>query len=623
MRWLTLWGSLLAVCFAAVAAAAIYGARQDAAAAAREATSNLALMVATNVTRDLAHMDLSMRTVTDGLKRPDLAALSEELRYTVVFDRISDLEGVSLIVLTDASGRVVMNSGAPVASQLDLSHREYFQALSKPDSPERYVGGPIVSLLSNQWVVPVARRIERQDRSFGGVVVAALNVSYLEQLFRKLDLGPQGVIQLLRADGRILARYPGAPGSQRPQFDRSKLFDLYPAASAGHYQAIEQTDNIQRMYAYHAVGNFPLLVTVGLATTDIYAAWRQRAVIIGLILAASCLLTILLVWRLRRELRRRQSAERAALRNERRYRLLAENSVDTIVMSGPDGRVSYVSPAITDVLGWTPAEIEGRRIKDFVHHDHLAVLGEADDESDEPGRARTMTFPARHSNGAWIWLEARVRRLAEDIEGATYISNIRDVSGRKKAEQALEAVNAQLVAMAATDSLTNLSNRRRFDETLDREWRRAMRDATPLALLLIDADHFKSLNDSYGHQQGDVYLKSIARIIQDCIRRPGDMASRYGGEEFAVLLPNTGLDPAYDMAERIRGCIFDARIPHAIGADGVMTVSIGVYAQTPVDGQLAADLVKRADAALYAAKRSGRNRTCIFEGQLLQENDGG
>jgi diguanylate cyclase (GGDEF)-like protein/PAS domain S-box-containing protein len=370
------------------------------------------------------------------------------------------------------------------------------------------------------------------------------------------------------------------------------------------------------------VGDFPIVIAVGLAKDDVYAAWYAKALIISIIMGASCILMIVLVGMLLRELQRRQVAERVAIRNERRYRLLAENSVDTIVMSGLDGRVGYISPAIKDLLGWAPSEIEGCKIRDFIHPDHLAVLSEVSDDgsSDELGDPRTMTFLARHKSGTWVWLEARVRRLAEDIEGAAYISNVRDVSGRKKAEQALEAANAQLVAMAATDSLTNLSNRRRFDETLDREWRRAMRDQTPLALLLIDADHFKSLNDQYGHQQGDVYLKWIARLIQECIRRPGDMAARYGGEEFAVLLPHTGLVPAHDIAEKIRRCIYDARIPHIIGADGVMTVSIGVYAQTPVDGHQAADLVKRADAALYAAKREGRNRTCLFEGQLLHEN---
>jgi len=212
-----------------------------------------------------------------------------------------------------------------------------------------------------------------------------------------------------------------------------------------------------------------------------------------------------------------------------------------------------------------------------------------------------------------VWLEASVRRLPPETGDDRYVLTIRDVSRRKKIEDALAAENAQLQAMAVTDSLTSLANRRRFDEVLEREWRRARRDQSPLALLLIDADHFKALNDHYGHQHGDRYLRTLAQLIQGSLRRPADMAARYGGEEFAVLLPDTDLEGAYRIAEAIRQGAQDARLPHEKSDLGVMTVSIGVDAMVPEDGESPEALVRRADAALYAAKRQGRNRTCVDE----------
>lgn len=588
--------------------------------AARESTKNLALVVATTISRDIERIDLSLRRIVDVLKRDDLDALSDDVRHLVLFDNIAEARGLGVIVLADASGENVMDSMAVRPRALNVAHRDYFTEHRKPGAPELFIGQPVVSQLSKDWIIPVSRRVTLADGSFGGVVAGTIQISHLQETLKKLDLGQLGSVKLLRSDGLVLAQQPELAGLIGQKLDNPDLFKFYPAAPAGQYETQARSDGVQRIYAFHAVDAFPLVVAVGIANADVYAAWYAKAWIIGLILATSLAATLILVNALRRELLRRQSAERAASRNERRYRVLAENSADTIVMSGADGRISYVSPAIHDLLGWAPADIEGRYVTEFVHPDHHASLFDAQTDA---SNAMTMTVQGKNQSGGWVWVELRVRKLPEDIEGASFISNVRDVSRRKKAELALEAVNAQLAAMAATDSLTNLANRRRFDETLDREWRRSQRDGTELALLLIDADHFKALNDHYGHQQGDVYLKSIARIIRDCIRRPGDMAARIGGEEFAVLLPRTGLEGGWVMAEKIRLAIVEAAIPQRIGPDGVLTVSVGVHACMPKEGEQSDGLFKRADAALYAAKRQGRNRSCVFDGQLLAEGEPG
>jgi diguanylate cyclase (GGDEF)-like protein len=175
----------------------------------------------------------------------------------------------------------------------------------------------------------------------------------------------------------------------------------------------------------------------------------------------------------------------------------------------------------------------------------------------------------------------------------------REIGRRASAE-------AKLEELAITDSLTGLRNRRKFDEEIDTEWRRAARQRTPLALLMIDADHFKLFNDTHGHQAGDQVLVGIAICISDSIRRAGDCAARYGGEEFAVLLPGCDAADAFKLAETIR-----TKVMHWSEGETASTVSVGVASLTPASNIHWALLLEAADKALYAAKANGRNQSVL------------
>ncbi len=167
-------------------------------------------------------------------------------------------------------------------------------------------------------------------------------------------------------------------------------------------------------------------------------------------------------------------------------------------------------------------------------------------------------------------------------------------------------LNARL---GTTDPLTGLPNRRNFDEHLNREWRRAMREKRPVTLLMMDIDKFKKYNDTYGHPQGDALLKAAARIFASAARRPADLAARLDGEEFAVLLPDTGLSNALLVAENIRAAMEAARIPTADGGGLTQaTISIGAASLIPTPGSEVRDLIARAEAGLHTAKGTGRNR---------------
>ncbi|MDR3338109.1 MAG: diguanylate cyclase, partial [Treponema sp.] len=165
------------------------------------------------------------------------------------------------------------------------------------------------------------------------------------------------------------------------------------------------------------------------------------------------------------------------------------------------------------------------------------------------------------------------------------------------------------------DPLTNIPNRRCFDDRLAVEWRRAIREKKPIAFMMMDVDKFKTYNDTYGHPQGDTLLRTIAKIFNSAARRPVDLAARLGGEEFGVLLPDTALEGALEVAEEIRSRVEAARIPAASGADSgtvitAVTISIGVTSQVPAEEAGREAFIAQADANLYIAKETGRNRVC-------------
>jgi len=193
------------------------------------------------------------------------------------------------------------------------------------------------------------------------------------------------------------------------------------------------------------------------------------------------------------------------------------------------------------------------------------------------------------------------------------VETLRDLTDQKRAEMALKE-------LATKDGLTGLSNRRAFDQMLMSEWARAQRTQKPMALLFVDVDHFKLFNDRHGHQSGDECLRAVATVVSGHAARPLDLASRYGGEEFALILPEMDCDAACAIADEIRTAVMALRIAHgAVGAGDHVTLSVGVASHIPGEADGSPDrLLGAADQALYAAKRLGRNRVICTE-RLLAE----
>ena len=217
------------------------------------------------------------------------------------------------------------------------------------------------------------------------------------------------------------------------------------------------------------------------------------------------------------------------------------------------------------------------------------------DRAFEVGATDYVTKPIH-----WPVLRQRVRRILAERWAWTELCQIKEK---------LEVANQKLQRLACMDGLTALHNRRHFDESLHRDWKRMMRDKAPLSLILCDIDFFKAYNDTYGHQAGDECLKQVAEILRQSARRSADFVARYGGEEFALILPNTEAIGAIEVAETIRSRMKARGISH-LGSEvsQFVTLSLGIASLIPNRLSSAEILVKESDQALYEAKTKGRDR---------------
>jgi len=205
-----------------------------------------------------------------------------------------------------------------------------------------------------------------------------------------------------------------------------------------------------------------------------------------------------------------------------------------------------------------------------------------------------------------VFLE--LQRQKNQLQAKTRELDIK-IAELKEIQTQLEERNDQLKRLSSLDGLTRISNRRRFDEVLDVEWKRALRNMDPICLIMVDVDFFKAYNDHYGHPAGDLCLKRIARALSSALNRPMDIVARYGGEEFVVILPGTDENGGAMVAENLRRIVEELNIEHLESREfGRITISVGISTITPNKGLYPTDLVKLADKALYRAKGLGRNR---------------
>lgn len=316
---------------------------------------------------------------------------------------------------------------------------------------------------------------------------------------------------------------------------------------------------------------------------------------------------------------------------------ILETAVDAIITIDGSGIIDTFNPAAERLFGYSAAEIIGQNIAVLMpepyssKHDSYIKNYQSSRVRKIIGIGREVV--AKDRNGNFFAIQLSVGE-AEIGGKPMYVGFIQDITERKDQEnelkrhrdhlqtlveektQDLVRANEQLQKLVNIDGLTNLANRRYFDEVLNKEMKRASRYKHPLSLILCDIDFFKLFNDLYGHIAGDACLKQFSECLGESFKRASDLTARYGGEEFTVILPHTDIDEATKLAENFLGNIRQMAIPHeASTVSDILTTSIGIASLQSDEAIDANILINAADQQLYSAKQAGRNR---IEATLLQ-----
>lgn len=313
--------------------------------------------------------------------------------------------------------------------------------------------------------------------------------------------------------------------------------------------------------------------------------------------------------RLNAEVTRREQVEQVLRSSSERLQLVLDltgSSKDGLFIIDPQNRdILYMNPATYSALGYS----EQGFIKLFkdkpeqVIRDYAQWIANVRKAQTSEHSSIFQQYMRRFDGS---FQAAEISAQLVNVSGHEYLIGVsRDNSERLKLEQ-------QLQTLSQLDGLTGLFNRRYFDNQLGGEWRRLRREHLPLTLMMIDIDYFKAYNDQLGHLAGDDALRRIAELLKSCLQREGDTACRYGGEEFAIILPNTPAEGGRHLAERIHAKLAELQLEHPGSPLERLTVSIGIACVQANETELPDDLIARSDKALYQAKHQGRNQTCVW-----------
>ncbi|WP_404381575.1 diguanylate cyclase [Caenispirillum salinarum] len=563
----------------------------------------------------LGEVSQVLRSVEDYLRVLDLPQRLRQEDQLFVASRAADQEITREMIVVSSAGEIIGHSGMAVPPVINVSDRDYFRAFADR-RPERglFVGRPITSRTTGQSVIPVARGIYTEAGFFAGVVAAAVKPV---DLLRVLPAaGPaNGTAVLLREDGIVLAREPfnddyvGRDASQAPLFTR-----YLPAAPEGSFATVSPLDQRERLVSYEHDPQWGTVTLVSVGRPDVLATHDDMTgayLMIGGM--GNALLVLLFAMVYRQTTRRRRAVEallesRAALarlneelearvvertldlqHSEARSRAFMDAAHDAVIVTDQDDNILEFNPAAMRVFGYSDWQVARLRFGDLV----------PDYDPDRPEDA-----VARHADGRLFPAECWAGELAGDAEAGSMVFIIRDISRRKRAE-------AKLVELATTDGLTGALNRRAFMERATEAHALARRHGRPFSIAMIDADHFKAINDTHGHEAGDAVLKALVTAIAGELRET-DGLGRLGGEEFAAMLPETDHAGAAVVAERIRLAVAETHVPYE-GIVLSMTVSVGLATTDAGTGETLEGILKRADDALYAAKTKGRDRVVTAE----------
>lgn len=527
----------------------------------------------------------------------------------------NSMPGIRGFGVFDAKGTLIYTN-FPQYIGMNFSYREYYKtARQSPDPDMLYVSPPFKGLRGNV-VLNLTRMIPGKHGEFAGIVTATLDPEYFKPLLASVLYTADTRSSLVHSKGALFISEPetgmqqgmnlAVPGSFFTQHMQSgKAMTVFSGQlySTKEHRMIAQTtlspDSLKL--------NSTLLVAVSRDLRLIFKHWHDAALIqaIGFMTFSLFSLVLLCVYQRRERLYAKIAADsaHALFQSEKLFRSTYDSAAIGMTLLDLTGRFMQANRALCHIVGYDETTLCQMTIQHITHPDDL--------HSDQSlmqamltGQRDNYQVEKRffHQQGHTLWTLLTYSSLKDETGNILqFLVQVQDITEYKSLQEKLQA-------QANHDFLTGLPNRRHFMDKASTEVARSNRYGGSLSLLMIDIDYFKRINDNYGHQAGDIVLQ---RFSQQCKAqlRDIDLLCRHGGEEFAVLLPETGLEQALEVAERLRACAASSEIKLGNGPSIHLTISIGV-AVASREASLQ-QLLVQTDAALYSAKQSGRNKVCL------------
>lgn len=568
--------------------------------------------------------------ITERVKREGVRS-EEEFRtrmatpemHQLLRDKIQGLPQLDVATLVAANGDNLNFSRSYPVPPINLAERDYFKAHRDNPKLGDFISTSVRNKGNGKWTFYISRRLNDAQGKFMGMVLVGLSVDAFTDVYERLvqSLGEGATISLFRSDLTCLARAPRTDALIGRVNDIGVTHDVITQRKMT--EAVELADTPRfstgksdlRLTAVRKVERYPLVVSLVVPGTIFLAGWHRSLMMIAGMSVLSIAFVITGISFITRNARRRERIERELRESETKFHTMVDWATDWEYWVRADGRVHYMTPSVEQFTGYPVAEFEAdpALIDAIIHPDDQALwsqIGDAVRADPQSRTGKSIDLRIVQKNGSLRWVNHVCRPVhAPGGEHLGYRVTMRDITDRKSSE-------SEIRLLAYYDALTGLPNRRLFLDRLGHALTTTERSRTFAALMLLDLDHFKKLNDTQGHDVGDRLLVEVAHRLALTVREV-DTVSRLGGDEFAVMIEGLDQDEAVaarqaeQVAEKIHAALNRPYVLHESDADHRSSPSIGMTLFCGTACALEV-LMKQADVALYQAKDAGRNAIRFF-----------
>jgi len=594
----------------------IWQLRNDAIDSAVTETGNIATILASQLSRSVQSIDAVLMEVKRAAGRSGLethsgfrAVFSHQDFQESLTEYRNRLPQAFNLAIADRDGNLAVSTAAWPTPVINIADRDYFTEARDHPGDQLVTSIPIQNRIDGSRTIVFARRLESPTGDFAGVIFAGVNTRHFEDIYGSIHSVQSLLFTLLKSDGTILVRYPqGQDFAGRRLSVEANRLETWSRERRG-FRVRAQTDGNVRYVSVRAMPEYPLFVNISVTEEAALTAWRSRAAAIGMGSAILLLSSIYFLLAVTRQVRQLSASEASLAQKSHQLDTALNNMSQGLCMFDAHQRLVTCNMRYVEMYGLGPEETRSGTPYRAILAACLA-LGDVPDGMEDSAagvqdhvlRPNTCTI-RRLADGRII----SVNRQSMHDEG--WVEIHQDITSQKRAE-------AELAHMACYDSLTGLVNRTLFTENANHALARMRHHGQGFAVLMLDLDRFKSVNDSLGHSVGDSLLKIVAKRLQQ-VASEDDVVARFGGDEFAIL---HGADHRSDGAIKLADRIL-ATITEPYDLDGrriTIGTSIGITF-APKDGVNPDVLIKNADLALYKAKSEGGNRYRLFEPSMESE----